>query len=162
LRLDMLVLRAPRKGEQCVTRLRATLLAASNGPVTLDLVAACDLWPQQKIELHAGLADGIAHELPSLKFIPQAAGAEVIRFEATPKNDESLPLGRWVANHDMIVEDAAPAAGPITAEKGATVIVSTGLGALPNLRPTLPTSWQSVPLQPDAAYQLRLKAACPT
>jgi hypothetical protein len=55
--------------------------------------------------------------------------------------------------------------GDITAEKGATVIFSTGgpVG-MPNLGSMLPgmaPAWQPIPLQPDVGFQRRLKAACP-
>jgi hypothetical protein len=165
LRLEMLVPRPPRKGEQCVVRLRATLFAAS-APTVLDLVAACDVWPERHIALHAALAPGVAHEVPSLKFIPQTAGAEVARFEATLRGPEGIPIGRWSATRDWLVEDAAAVPGGITAEKGAMVIVGgsplTGLSSLAMpLTGATASSWQPLPLQPDAAYHLRLQAACP-
>jgi hypothetical protein len=127
----------------------------------LELVAFCDLWPQRRLTLQATLAPGMVQELPSLKFTPQTAGAEVIHLEATLKAPDGLPLGRWVAAKDLIVEDAAgTATGPITAEKGSTIIVSTGPPALPGL-PSAPATWQPIPLQPEAAFHLRLKDACP-
>ena len=144
-------------------RVRATLFGVG-AQLSLDLMAECDLLPNGRVPLHAVLMPGVPQELPSLKLIPQSAGAEVIQIGATLKDSESVPLGRWTASKELIVADVIQQTGPISAEQGATVIVSTLVAQTADATPGLASpsqSWQPVPLQLDTTFQFRLRNACP-
>ncbi|QGJ71570.1 Hypothetical protein PBC10988_32770 [Planctomycetales bacterium 10988] len=150
-----------RAGEQGVLRLR---LLAQN--VEEDAIVRLKIESKllaKPVPLEAEVQPGQAYHFPAMAFVPQIAGRHPLQFTVALETISKVPLGKWSSSHVVKVEEAPQQENQAISAGGDVIIMGGGNRgqAAEDYSFGEKKGWVALPLQPDRAFNRRVKALKP-